>query len=240
MTLNKNNDFYNGLISGVFAHIICNPLDVIRTNLQLGNKIKYNYKFLFRGFFSGLITIPSFWSSFFYSKSYLDDKNLKFKFINGYIAGNIASTITSPLWFIRHQNHSNKTFNIIKFYNKNGIYPFYNTLFNTYILNLSFLVQIPLYDFLKDNYSSHLINDTFKIFLISCLSKTIATSIFYPLDTIRTIKRNNYNKPLLDIIKCLNKNPNNYYSGIKIYLVRCLPYYSITFCTFEYLKNKTK
>lgn len=238
-------DFYAGLMSGLVSTFVCNPFDVIRINKQIGNKINYNLSFLYRGIGSGLITIPSYWSIYFYSYKQLKDKNkTQLSFINGYIASNISSTITCPLWFIRQKTQTfniikTEKFDFVKFYKKNGIKSFYNALGSTYIINASFLIQMPLYEKLKLNnkLNQTINNDTFKIFLITSFSKTIASCVFYPIDTIRAIQRESVNDNYFKIIKNLNKNPINYYSGIIIYLIRSIPYHTTTFCTFEYFKK---
>jgi hypothetical protein len=236
-------DFYCGLISGLVSNIICNPFDVIRTNKQLNKKINYNFKFLTKGMLSGCLTIPTYWSIYFESYEKLKQLNKnKFYFLNGYIASNIASTITCPLWFIRQKNQGHNNFNVLLFYKKNGIMPFYSALINTYLINSSFIIQMPLYEKLKKNneIKNRINNDNFRIFLITAISKTISSCVFYPIDTLRTIKRNNHNEDIISIINKLNKNPRNYYSGLNIYLLRSIPYHSITFCIYEYLKNFKK
>lgn len=235
--------FYAGLISGIVSNTICNPFDVIRTNKQLSNNIEYTPKFLSRGLLSGFLTIPTFWSIYFESYNKLNNYNKYLSFLNGYIACNIASTITCPLWFIRQKNQINNNFGIIQIYNFykiNGIKPFYNALSSTYIINTSFTIQIPIYEKLKtDSRLNKLIkNDALKIFTITAISKIIATSVFYPIDTIRTLKRNYHNKSIINIIKDLNKKPHNYYKGINIYLLRSIPYHTSTFCTYEYITNR--
>lgn len=233
-------DFKCGLISGLVSNTICNPFDVIRTNKQLNNKINYNFRFLSRGLLSGFITIPTFWSIYFESYKNLKQINQgKFNFLNGYIASNISSTLTCPLWFIRQKNHVNKNFNVLSFYKNNGIIPFYNALLSTYIINASFIIQMPLYENLKKNekIKNQISNDSLRIFLITSISKTVAACGFYPIDTIRTIKRNNHKESIIRIINKLNTNPIKYYYGLDVYLMRSIPYHTITFCTFEYFKK---
>jgi len=245
-------DFYAGLISGLVSTFVCNPFDVIRTNIQLNNKINYNLSFLYRGIYSGLITIPSYWSIYFYSYQKLKEKNLNkcTSFMNGYIASNFSSTITCPLWFIRQktqtmpilENGNNKyIFDFINHYKQYGISPFYKGLVSTYLINGSFLIQIPVYEKLKVNHQLNEIirNDTSRIFIITAFAKTVASCVFYPIDTIRVTKRNS-NDSYFKIIKKLNISPINYYLGIRIYLLRSIPYHSTIFCTFEYFKKLYK
>ena len=230
-----NNEFKSGLISGTISTIICNPFDVIRTNRQINSNIyrSGDFNFIFKGLKSSLITIPTFWSIYF--PLYNNFKTNNYGIISGYLAANIASTITCPLWLIRQKNQTEHNFDVKKFYKKNGLLSFYNALFPTYLVNSSFLIYMPLYEILKTNISHS--ENTLSIFFISSFSKIIATLFFYPFDTIRSIKRHN-NEYYIQIIKNLNKSPLKYYNGISYYLLRCIPYYTTTFCTYEYLKNK--
>ena len=236
-------DFYAGLISGLISNFVCNPFDVVRTNKQIGNRISYNFSFLYKGVLSGLITIPTYWSFYFYSYENLKKYNQNyFSFINGYIASNISSTITCPLWFIRQKNQTSNNFNLVKYYKNNGIKPFYNALTSTYIINASFIIQMPVYEYLKQNkkINNLILNDTLRIFLITSFAKTIASCVFYPIDTIRAIQRENHKISFFDIYKNLKKKPVMFYSGLSVYLLRSIPYHSTTFCTFEYFKSYLK
>jgi len=225
-----NKDLYYGLTSGILSTIICNPLDVIRTHKQLNIKYKNSIRYLYRGLIPSIISIPIFWGIYFPFYNKLKNNNI---FGSGYIASCFASTITCPIFFIRHKYQISNSFNTLLYYNKNGIYPFYNSLIPTYLINISMLFQMPIYEYLKNKFG----NNTKNIVGITIFSKTISTIITYPMDTVRTIKRNEINLSLLKIIKQLNKNKSMYYSGILIYLARGLPSNIITFCTYEYLKN---
>lgn len=244
---NENNNknvtlinFYCGLSSGIVSNFVCNPFDVVRINKQLSNPIKWNISFLSRGLMTGFITIPAFWSIYFDTYERLKIKNYgNFSVINGFIASNIASAITCPLFFIKLKNQTQSDFNIISFYKQNGIKPFYTGLNQTLIINGSFIIQMPFYEKFKENHKlTQLINnDTLRIFIVSAVSKIIASCVFYPIDTIRAIQRANHKLTTLNIISNLNKNPLKYYSGISVYLIRSIPYYTSTFCTFEYTKS---
>ena len=240
----SNNEFKLGILSGFISSFVCNPLDVLRVNKQINKKINlYNLstinkiKVLYKGINITLITIPCFWSIYFPSYKYFKENN--YNFISGYLASNIASTITCPLWFIKQKVQTEKLkFNVYNYYKINGIKPFYNALITTYIINGSFIFQIPIYEYLKEKYiHDKSENKILKTFINTSLSKTFATCITYPIDTIRAIKRETVNVTIINIIKHLNKNPIKYYHGFNYYLMRSIPYHCGIFCTYEYLSK---
>lgn len=232
------NEFQLGLYSGIISSIICNPLDVIRVHYQTDTKINnLNFKLLFRGIKNSIITIPTFWSIYFPIYNILKT-DYNFKYLGGYISGNIASTITCPLFFIKQKNQLYDNFNVKEFYIKNGYKPFYNVLLSTYLANTSLIIQIPLYEKLKLEFTKYSNNNTLNILFVTIISKTTASSITYPFDTIRSIKRENINLSNFEIVKKLSKNYKNFYKGFSIYLFRSLPYHISIFSIYEFLKKK--
>ena len=170
-------NFYAGMMAGIVTNFICNPFDVIRTHKQLNKKIQYSTSFLYRGILIGSITIPTFWSIYFGTYNFFKENNTgKLYILNGYLAGNIASVITCPLWFIRQKTQIKPDFNTFNYYNKYGTYPFYNAVVPTFIINSSFIIQMPLYEYLKQKLEVPI--TTFNIFVITAISKTIAACVF--------------------------------------------------------------
>ena len=202
--------------AGIFSTVICNPLDTIRVNYQLGNKVKWNMFYLYRGIQYGIIGIPVFWSMYF--PLY---KKLKESFstpASAYIACCLASTFTTPFWVLRQARQTDKKINI-------SINSLYRGLLPTYLINLSFTIQMPLYEYLKSN----LENTTYNIFICSALSKTVASCVFYPFDTIRARLRDGKPGFTAGIL--------SYYRGITVYIIKSLPYHVSIFCTYEYIKK---
>lgn len=202
--------------AGIVSTVICNPLDAIRVNYQLGNKIKWNTNYLYRGIQYGIIGIPTFWSIYF--PMYKKLKNEINTPTAAYISCCTASTFTTPFWVLRQAAQCNKKINI-------SISNLYSGIFPTYLINLSFTIQMPIYEYIK----SKVENNTFNVFVCTAVSKTIATCIFYPLDTIRARLR--------DGQIGIYSNVSNYYRGISIYILRSLPYHVSVFCTYEYIKK---
>ena len=202
--------------AGIVATFICNPLDTIRVNYQLNNKIDYNLKNLYKGLNYGIIAVPSFWAIYFPLHKTLKEKDI-YKPISAYISSCAASTFTTPFWVLRQLEQTGKNTNV-------SLYSLYRGLIATYLINLNFTIQMPMYEYLKDRTEV----STFNTFLNTSISKTFATCIFYPIDTIR-VKLRNGDSIIL--------RPIEYYRGVGIYLIRSIPYHTAVFCTFEKLKN---
>tara|TARA_B110001450_G_scaffold42652_1_gene38949 strand:+ start:55245 stop:55889 length:645 start_codon:yes stop_codon:yes gene_type:complete len=205
-----------GLGAGIVSTVICSPLDTIRINYQLGNKIKWSTSYLYRGIQYGIIGIPIFWSIYF--PMYKRFKNEINTPLAAYTSCCIASTFTTPFWVLRQAKQTNKKIEM-------NISNLYRGILPTYLVNLSFTVQIPLYEYMKSNVE----NNTFNVFVCTAVSKTIATCIFYPFDTVRARLR--------DGNISIYSNASKYYRGISIYILRSLPYHVSVFCTYEYMKR---
>lgn len=232
--------FKAGILAGSLATIICNPFDIIRVNVQTKggtslNSISYIYKKsgingFYRGIGIGLITIPTFWSFYFPVYEYFkNDLSIP---LAAYLAGNFASTITSPLWYIKQKTQTYSELNVVKEIKRLNIFQFYTGLTTTYLINSNFIIQIPIYEYIKTNVDK----TTFNIFLTTSLSKIIASTITYPLENIRVLSRHHPTLNLYDIIKIIHVN-KSYYRGITNYLLRSIPYHAVVFCTYEYLRH---
>jgi hypothetical protein len=204
--------------AGIISAIICNPLDMLRVNYQLNNSIHLNVKYLYRGISYGIIAVPSFWTIYFPFYKKLKETDLP-KPIASYVSCCTASTFTTPFWVLRQRLQTGKTLENM------NIYKCYRGLLPTYIINLNFTIQVPLYEYLKDRPN----NSTFNTFLNTSISKTVSSCVFYPIDTIRAKLRNS------DCIR--NMRIVDYYRGISIYLLRSIPYHATVFCSFEFIKN---
>ena len=208
------------LCAGIVSTVVCNPLDKIRVNYQLNKELKFNK--LYKGINYGIIAVPSFWVIYF--PMYKKTKNSTFipNGIAAYISCCCASTITTPFWVLRQREYTGASTKNLNIYN------LYKGLIPTYVVNLNFTVQIPIYEYLKEKTDS----STFNTFINTSISKTIATCVFYPIDTIRTYMRDNRSF-ILRGVRC-------YYRGIGIYLLRSIPYHTSVFCTYEYVQRLIK
>lgn len=204
--------------AGIVSTFICNPLDTVRINYQLNKQITYSIRSLYSGLKYGIIAVPSFWAIYFPLYKKIKETDVP-KPIAAYISCCTASTFATPFWVLRQRAQTGKEINNMSLIN------YYRGLIPTYIVNLNFIVQIPVYEYLKDKTE----NNTFNTFLNTSISKTIATCIFYPIDTIRAKIRNGDSIKQIKFIE--------YYKGMTIYLIRSIPYHASVFCTYEFVKN---
>ena len=92
------NSIVNGSISGGLGYLLTLPLDTIKQNIQVGNKIvEKNIKNYFRGGFLGITTIVPQMAIKFTTNSYLENKYKFNPMINGFIAGILDGAFLGPL-----------------------------------------------------------------------------------------------------------------------------------------------
>lgn len=210
-----------GFIAGTISSIMCHPLETINTNLQLQKPIII--KNLYNGIVPGVLSKGIFYGTFFPMYNYFKDQ--QFGIFSSYMACNIASTIANPLFVLKTRYQINQYESILSIYRTESFRGLYKGLFMTYLKNIEIGIQMPIYEYLKKDYN---------IIVSSFFSKLIATSITYPLDTIRTIQRSD--KDFLTILNICKKK--GLYNGYLLYIFRSLPHTLITFWVYEYLKNR--
>ena len=212
--------FIPAISAGIVSSIICNPFDVLRINKQINRHIDVNIRNCFKGIGPGIFAITGYWGLYFQFYENFKSRTHNIP-TSAFISTCMASTLTTPMWVIRQKAQTDKLHELPKM----KFSEFYSGLFPTYMLGLTFTVQIPLYEYLKSKTD----NSTFNTFINTSISKTVASSIFYPLDTVRVVLRNGGNFSGMKI--------QSYYRGIGVYLIRSIPYHTSVFCTFEFVKN---
>lgn len=241
-------DFISGLFSNTIAIIVVHPIDVIKSRYQIEHSKSFNkitkdilYTNGIKGFYRGLTpnigTYPIFWAIFFQTKQInfnITENIFLNKFTTSFIAGNIASTFTNPLFVLktRFQVKNDSRLDIIKDLNKNKL-SFLKGLYPTYLNNLKLGLQFPLYDYLK--------NKTENVIFSSFTSKFICSSLFYPLDLIRVNQRNSNKKLTIYSISnnIYKKNGiKGFYRGLFLYNSVSLINFTIMMTIIEFIKNK--
>lgn len=232
----------NAIIAGSLATLVCNPFDIMRINILTKNistisAIRYIYDNngifgFYRGSLIGLLTIPTFWSIYF--PCYENMKNTYSTSVSAYFSCCFASTVTSPLWYIRQKHQTFTDFNTLNEIKNLRFQQFYSGLLSTYIINSNFIIQIPIYEKIKS--SKSFVSNPINVFLATSFSKICASIVTFPLENCRILSREYPTLSAKEIVRRLYMS-NNYYKGLTNYLIRSIPYHGVIFSTYEYLRQ---
>ena len=245
-------DFLTGFFSNAIAIVVVQPMDVIKSRYQINqsksnsvNKIVSDVWKIhgIRGFYRGVLpkisTYTIFWAIFFQVKQ-IDIKITENVFLNkfatSFVAGNVASTFTNPLFVLktRFQVKNDSKMNIIKDLNKNKL-NYFKGLTSTYINNLKLGLQFQMYDYFKSK--------TENVVFSSFTSKFICSSLFYPMDLIGVTQRSSNEKLTIkkismDIYK--TGGIKGFYRGLVLYNSVSLINFTIMMSLLEFLTKKKK
>lgn len=240
-------NLFSSFISSGLSTILTNPIEVVRINLQvnknysIGKMISHIYKNNgISGFGKGvnvsLLTIPPFWTVYFSSYEYL--KHNHGVIYSSYISSCLASSITAPLWFIRQKKITTKDFNLVEFTKNNSIRVFFNSLIPTYFINLKFILNMTIYENLKNEGNK---TNVINLMYASIISRGGSTIIMYPLDTYRAMMREYNYMTTLQLFRYINSHGlQRYYHGLKLYLIKGVPDQVILFVSYEMFKKYFK
>jgi hypothetical protein len=248
-----------GLSGSIVAVSLTHPIEVIKTNYQvLRNSssplssfgtIKYIYNNRgFKGFFKGLpvslTSQPVFWGMFYQTKSlnlHFSSNKINNDFINNVVCGLVGSLVANPLYVLktRFQARTNTdTYFKMAYdmYKTEKITQFFAGYPSTALNNLKLGIQLPLYSYFKEN-------NQMNTFYSAGMSKIISGSLFYPLDIIRTLQRNN--SETLSFIKSMRiiyeKNGLiGFYRGVMIYNIYSTPNFIILMYITDFLQKYKK
>jgi len=254
---------FRGIVSGGTAALICAPLDILKTQYQVR---KYNKTLLdsgrqiynkngilgfYRGAGSNILAMASFYGVFFpiyhfnkqFVKKLFPDINQPLQHITASISAGIgASLFANPFHVLKTRYHTEKTKIspsisglIRKIYQKEGFRSFYRGLGVTYFKNIELGIQLPIYEYIKSN-------TPITYALAAFIAKMTATTVTFPLDTIRTNRRRNSNLSIFEIINKIKSERGlfGFYKGYHIYLLRSLPSSVIAFMVYESLRTEYK
>ena len=253
-------EFINSLVASSVTTFIMHPFDVIRTQYQLNilnmrsnpitllkNVLKNQGIFgLYKGTTSHLLTYPIFWAIFFQIKKgsiEFTNHQILNNISNSLLASTLASTIANPLFVLKIRKQSEilrgcpniNYINLIKMISKNeGISGFFKGLKITVFGNIKLGLQFPMYDFFLEKTNQN-------ILISSSFSKLIVSSLFYPLDIIRTHQRDaTYQLPAKVIAqKILRTNGiKGFYRGLIYHNLTSAPNFILLMLIKDYLENK--
>jgi hypothetical protein len=204
-------DFIKSYASSAAAITITYPLDTISRQYQVTSSTTKvvtvtnvrSIKTLYSGLPSALITQPVFWGSFFplYNElQSLTNQNGSsiVTGVNSLLASSVAVTITNPLWVIRQRlqtrsvTNSNSSLPIMKeIYAEAGLKTFMRGTSVTLIKNGQMFLLMPIFEKLNGmDWKRFGVNSMILSAALSgSLAKIVSSTLFYPLDVIRTNMR---------------------------------------------------
>ena len=196
--------FKKGFTSGMISSMICSPLDMVRTRLQLNEKWSFNSKLFKRSLIGCCVSQPFFWGVFWSVRDVVPHNA-----IEPWVSSSIASFFCNPLFVLRtklqaegSQTFVNEVGGIVRsptsWYKGYGI---------TIVHNAQFIGIIPLQKRLN-NYVDNTI-------FTSGLSKLCIGTLFYPLELARTLRR-------MDRLKEFRFGPE-IFRGYSAYMLRTVP-----------------
>ncbi len=243
-----------GLISNTFSTTMIHPIDVIKTNYQVARTSKPQtvpniiksmwrsggFRSFYRGIGPNLGTYPIFWGVYFqmgkHKLSVFENKHAN-RFVNSFVAGNIASFVANPLFVvkIRLQTRLNRGYGdtIKNIYHNSGVRGFYKGLPSTMINNFKLGIQFPMYDYIYEKSNS--------ISFSSATAKLISSTILYPLDLIRVNQRNSDIKlSIKDVAKNVYRSEGirGFYRGALLYNCVSTPNFILMMVSMEFLRNR--
>ena len=196
--------FKKGFTGGMISSIICSPLDMVRTRLQLNEKWNLNTKMFKRSLIGCMASQPFFWGTFWSVRNVVPQSP-----IEPWISSSIASFFCNPLFVLRtklqaegSQTLVNEFMNIAK--SPTSWYKGYGM---TMVHNVQFIGIIPL----QKRFNNYVDNTIFT----SGLSKLCVGTLFYPLERARTLRR-------MDRLREFRFGPE-IFRGYSAYILRTVP-----------------
>ena len=249
------NNFTAGISSSLLSSIIVSPLDVLRTRNQAFNIYnkgilttlnnvfkKEGIKGWGRGLPGTILSTPFFWAVYLPFYEFLKENEWGV-ISRSIIASYTGSIVCNPLFVFKNRLQvisvqGGNIKNVIKDMKRLGLSSFRIGLPLTLFGNLQFTIKMPIYEHLK-TYPDYGYPNA-KILASSIVGKTIANTIFYPHEVLRTIVRiDNTKRSIKEIVQYIMKKDGvkGFYRGFYFNTVRTVPFTCLTFFFYELFKK---
>ena len=244
-------EFNKGLLSGLFSSIVCSPFDLVKTRYQVSgtnasyiSTLRQAYRkegagAIYNGFVGNVISVPTWWALYWPLYEQMKKHENLSKGTPAMVAGNIASFILNPVFVLRTRIHNSTSINymaLVREMRREKIATFTKGYASTVIHNSQLYINIPLYEYLRANYTSD--DDPWKIpkvALFSGFSKMVGGSLIYPVEVIRTRIRESLDPT--NIKKVIFDPSFRPFAGYIPYLLRSIPSAASAFVMYEFLRD---
>ncbi len=215
-----HNEFINGLISGTFTALFLSPLDAIRVQKQLNEKMLISRKTFFRAGLGCMASQPLFWSLFWGFKQNLKNTPIP-TLAQPLLSSCVASAICNPLFCFRTRVSSTTNFE------KSNLDVWRDTwnlkdkwtrgLGTTFVHNIQFSALFPLTEYLHNPKHDTLATTICK----TAVAKTIVGTLWYPSEVYRSERRMGSNISPFNFLT--HNNQAVFWRGYGIFLLRTVP-----------------
>lgn len=242
-------DYINGAIGGMVGLTMSHPIDTIKNNIQVGNKINWSFRALYKGFvspFFGMgIEKAIVFGTYEMVYNYLLEKNkweLCYKNIAmaGAISGMAASIVVTPIERIKILKQTNKDFSLS--YKSINIRYLYTGFSSTLTRETpGFAIYFSSYNYFKNQYIDYMTHEPTipYYFVTGGLSGLIAWAFIYPQDVIKTNIQSTNNLTFNRVVKNIytTEGLKGFYKGFHFAVMRAFPLHAGTFTIIELLKK---
>ncbi len=234
---NSLNSFLYGFLAGFSGIVVSHPFDTIKTCIQEGKKINYNFRFLYRGVFAPLLGVglekTIVFGTFENTKPYTNSDA-----ISGAISGLTASIVVTPFERVKIILQVGEKFSL-----KNVQKLSLGYLYQGFSATLTretpgFAIYFSVYKYLKNNDKNI---SASRSFIYGALSGTFAWIFIYPQDRIKTHlqaltdKKLNFLQSFREILA--QGGYKGFYKGFSFALMRAIPLHATAFMTMELCKK---
>ncbi|MBP02613.1 MAG: hypothetical protein CMM25_07370 [Rhodospirillaceae bacterium] len=236
MPLPRYNDFINGLISGTFTALFLSPLDAIRVQQQLNEKMTISRKTFNRAGLGCMASQPLFWSIFWGLRQNIKQTPIPSP-IQALVTSCAASTLCNPLFCFRTRISSTQNFDKTVADVWRGTWNLKDKwtrgLGTTYFHNIQFGALVPLTEHIRQPRDS--LTTTI---LKTAIAKTIVGTLWYPSEVYRSEIRMGSNIRPIDF---LTQNKFDvFWRGYGIFLLRTVPQTALALGGAIWLSDNTK
>lgn len=249
-------DALAGLCAGAASTILMHPLDLIKTQMQVGTATGLRHAMsdltranAYRGLTPNLVGNMTAWGAYYGIYTKLQEaltpyisKGPLFYWTSSVTAGLTTSWVTTPIWVIKtHILGSNASSNatvrstVLKIWKAHGLPGFWRGFTVSIFGVLQSSVHFMIYDTLKSKIQDP---SPLQFLATSAVSKTVAAMLFYPHQVIKS-QMQYAHKPFIQTIMTIwnRAGPRGFYVGLLPALARVVPAMCITQVTYEMVRK---
>ncbi len=198
----------------------------------------------YKGYGAFVTTYPLFWGFYFQTRdktklSYFENPHVN-NAVSSYVSGIIGGVLTNPLLVLKTRRQAailkgkeTSYLGMTKdIYRNEGLPGFYKGLASTFVFNVKFGLQFPLYDAIKERSES--------VAIASFGAKFVTSTMFYPFDLVRVNQRNSEKRlSTLDSMKHIYRlsGVRGFYNGVSLYVLLTAPNFIIMMVAYDKLKS---